>query len=95
MGERGAVCILLMICIIGGAFLLGGPLFSRSVSTILQLVLATITSIIIVIHYKISAKEEKVKTLLKYTLVSRQTMWLSPLRRSCQVNIALIVITTM
>ena len=32
------------------------------VSTILQLVLATITSIIIAIHYKISAKEEKVKT---------------------------------
>ena len=31
-----------MICIvIGGAFLLGGPLFSRSVSTILQLVVAT------------------------------------------------------
>ena len=40
MGEKGAVCILLMICIIGGAFLLGGLLFSRSVSTILQLVVA-------------------------------------------------------
>ena len=40
MGERGALCILLMICIIGGAFLLGGLLFSRSVSTILQLVVA-------------------------------------------------------
>ena len=40
MGERGAVCILLMICIIGGAFLLGGLRFSRSVSTILQLVVA-------------------------------------------------------
>ena len=32
------MCILLMICIICGAFLLGGLLFSRSVSTILQLV---------------------------------------------------------
>ena len=41
MGERGALCILLMICIIGGAFLLGGLLFSRSVSTILQLVVAS------------------------------------------------------
>ena len=40
MGERGALCILLMICIIGGAFLLGGLLFSRSVSTILKLVVA-------------------------------------------------------
>ena len=40
MGERGALCILLMICIIGGAFLLGGLLFSQSVSTILQLVVA-------------------------------------------------------
>ena len=29
-----------MICIIGGAFLLGGLLFSRSVSTILQQVVA-------------------------------------------------------
>ena len=32
------MCILLMLCIICGAFLLGGLLFSRSVSTILQLV---------------------------------------------------------
>ena len=38
MGERGVLCILLMICIIGGAFLLGGLLLSRSVLTILQLV---------------------------------------------------------
>ena len=35
------MCILLMICIIGVAFLLGGLLFSRSVSTILQLVVAS------------------------------------------------------
>ena len=35
------MCILLMICIIGGAFLFKGLLFSRSVSTILQLVVAT------------------------------------------------------
>ena len=42
-GGEGAVCILLMICIIGGAFLLGRPLFSWSVLTILQLVIATIS----------------------------------------------------
>ena len=35
------MCILLMICIIGGAFLFGGLLFSRGVSTILQLVVAS------------------------------------------------------
>ena len=35
------MCILLMICIIGGAFLIGGLLFSGSVSTILQLFVAS------------------------------------------------------
>ena len=44
-GEGGAVCILLMICIICGAFLLGGLLFSRSVSTILQLVVAYVAGV--------------------------------------------------
>ena len=31
-GGEGAVCILLMICIIGSTLLLGGLLFSQSVS---------------------------------------------------------------
>ena len=61
------MCILLMICIIGGTFLFGGLLFSRSVSTIFQLVVAR--------------KGENTETCLKLEHLSHSASILETIRR--------------
>ena len=74
MGEKGALCILLMICIIGGAFLLGGLLFSRSVSTILQLVVAQgDTSVMKAVRYP-----QRQSAVVILTIIAKSTRRIAP-----------------
>ena len=66
-GGGGAVCILLMRCIIGSAFLLGRLFFSWSVLTIFQLVVLVLVHCMdIVLVYQSSSKAMCFLHLMRY-----------------------------